>query len=1159
MPPFAIISRISNFFSDTETSNYLGPFPWVQHAGSIRRKRVTKPTAMKQEGSERLIALRKTLEDDPRSLAFVELSEELIRAGSHGEASEVAQRGLLSHPDSVAGRLALAVAEAEQDHIREALEQIKRALLIDQENPKALALMGRILLKKGLAKRAVQFLSHAVKLDPKEKEYGELLKEARTLAKGGSDEAPLPVFNADQVPDASSPWNEDEWSSRAISAEAEHTVFDPEALKKLKKKKDKQDLDDALSNLPAVGDDLGEEEPTKFVNHRKQQTGDLPPPRRAPETPPEPRGKRAKMGGSAAEYSQMMKKADAEAATNEAERRVRAEAAKMPTPPPPPVGDLNIEAAPARRPEADVRPPPKAPSVERAQAAPEPPPPDPEPESKPPKAEKPAKVEKPKKEVPPPKPPPAPNKQIGHMATRMVDEALWALLGGKGPEPDGKRPEPEAKPDRPKAKVEADAKADKGAPAAEARPGQMVVRTSERFGTWTARAVLLILCVASLWIGYAITMATKGPGPETSTEELKGVAGDLERGGLASLLAAEEKITELKRNNPDLEVLLSGAMAEVYANRWARFGRDPKMLEQAKAQLKIASAERPSVELLSAMTVLSTGAASRKAIDAELERTSAEYKDSPKIWVLRARVAALDGRTKDVPVDLYTALSINPQHRLTLLELAHWHASQGAYGTAFNFYDQIQDRYPLDVEAAIDRYVLAQITGKDPNEAQAVTNLAGLVRDEIQEVAKDEAGRAALAFAVPKLAKGDVLEGIEELSKADSAFETSAVFKTAIAGVYLAMGEWAQARDQYKDALDSDPENPEHRIGLARATLGERSGRKVVPEDEKKRLAKETPAHGVADLPFATVRFVLGSFALVKVEPDASFFPEGEYRALAKKYEGAELQKRLEAASLRALARMRSAEGKHEEAIAFLQEATKLAEDARSEYGLGLAYLAKKDWDESIRHLGNAIDKNQDDVAPRLALARAYIGKSDEAKAIQALDAIEDQGDVLVPDAQLLIARLKIDRGDYEGALLHAERLTAILPKSAAAQVVHGEALLRQKGRDTEADEAFAKALALGGKLATGEPPPGLTKLTPFALVGLGRVEMKQNVKRGLALLKQAEKAEEVPDEVHFYLGQALIQNKKTKKDGKKELERYVRLASGGELRDEAERLLKRR
>ncbi|CAN0588076.1 unnamed protein product, partial [Laminaria digitata] len=59
--------------------------------------------------------------------------------------------------------------------------------------------MGRILLKRGLAKRAVQFLSHAVKLEPKSAEYLELLRQARRMAKGEPAQDPIPVFDASSV------------------------------------------------------------------------------------------------------------------------------------------------------------------------------------------------------------------------------------------------------------------------------------------------------------------------------------------------------------------------------------------------------------------------------------------------------------------------------------------------------------------------------------------------------------------------------------------------------------------------------------------------------------------------------------------------------------------------------------------------------------------------------------------------------------------------------------------------------------------------------------------------------------------------------------------------------------------------------------------------
>jgi tetratricopeptide (TPR) repeat protein len=369
------------------------------------------------------------------------------------------------------------------------------------------------------------------------------------------------------------------------------------------------------------------------------------------------------------------------------------------------------------------------------------------------------------------------------------------------------------------------------------------------------------------------------------------------------------------------------------------------------------------------------------------------------------------------------------------------------------------------------------------------------------------------------------------------------------------MGEHARAREIYSRALEIEPEEAEHRFGLARCTLLERSGRKVVPEEEKKRLKEKPSKNGVADLPFATVRFALGRFELVDVEPDASFFPEGEYRALAKQIKGKDLTKALEAASLRALARSKSREGKHDEAINLLKESLKLADEPGSEYALGLIHLSKKDWDEAERLLKNAADKD-DGAAPRLALARVYVGKGDEAKALQTLDQID--GDLLAPDALLMKARLKLERADYEGAVAHLGPLAEMMPKNQTVQILHGDALYRL-GRNEEADAAFAKALAVQGKLLSGDPPSGMDKLSAIALIGLGRVEVKQNRKRGFALLRAAEKKEDVPEDVHCYLGEAMLANPKTQKAAKKELDRCAKLAEDGELKKKAEELLKKR
>ena len=83
----------------------------------------------------RLSAFEQELAQDPRSLAFIALAEEHNRLGNFDDVASVAQKGLVYHPDSVAGRLALALAESGRNNVRQSLEQIKRALLIDPENP----------------------------------------------------------------------------------------------------------------------------------------------------------------------------------------------------------------------------------------------------------------------------------------------------------------------------------------------------------------------------------------------------------------------------------------------------------------------------------------------------------------------------------------------------------------------------------------------------------------------------------------------------------------------------------------------------------------------------------------------------------------------------------------------------------------------------------------------------------------------------------------------------------------------------------------------------------------------------------------------------------------------------------------------------------------
>ena len=1077
---------------------------------------------------QRVDALRRRLAEDPRSLAFVSLAEELNRTGEFAEAAAVAQRGLLTHPDSVAGRLALAVAESERDNVKEALEQIKRALIIDQENPKALALMGRILLKRGLAKRAVQFLSHAVKLAPTEARYGQLLQEARRQAQAQADgpagtaDVKPPVFDADAVPAQADPWTETE-SGRPV----EHTVFDPDAVNRL------SGGDPGLRDGAKPG-----EEPTAFQVPLPQPGGAA--------------ARKAKVGGSAAEYSKVMRRGqlldsvqptEGEPTVSGTELPLK-ESESVPKPPPPPPAD-GVKAPSARK-----APIPAAPSVVRAMAEAQA---ESDQDASPSAKDRKSAARLPSFEVSPEAKPvdksgdskPKVDKRVGPAATRMVDDALWVLFGKRSASDPGRAPAASSDQEE---EVNPPVRARLRGQAVEA-PAPRVVRTSEQYGTWTQVAVITVLSVAGAFIGHWVMLSSAGPGPEVASEEVKGLASDLERGGLAALLAAEEKANELSRSAPDLEPLLSGVKAEIYGRRWRDFGSDPELRKKAEAALDKLQGQRPTVEHIAGLVAVSTSAADRKPLLKALESLQETYPDSPKIRVLQSKLHAQAGRERAALNALFEARARHKQHRATMLELARWYQRADAHAAAVGVYEQLLERFPLDVEAAIERYVLGQATGADPREDQAVSILAGLVRDEDPAVAKDETGRASLAFAVPLLARGQLVEGIEELAKAESAFDQSAVFKVAVAGAYFAVGELDRAEALYRQAAKLAPQARVPKVGLARIQFARSAGLKVdlVRESEKIARQRKTGRQegtGMVRLPFGRVRLAPGRFQLVAFAPDPSIFPEDAYRS-------AEGEAGLAAANMIALAERALEADRPKKAAKLFSSALAERPTAVARFGLGRAQLAMGEVDRAVRTLSAGLGQAPDDVQGRLATARAMIAKGQTIEAINVLEAFE-RSEVVVPDGLLWLGRLRTERGDYEGAIRPLRTVVELQPQNPAARLAYGEALHRLRRTD-DALASFEAALQTQRDLVKRED------LSPIALMYFGRAELERSGRRGVALLKRALKHEDVPVEAHYYLGWALMKSRRTRREGRRELQQFIRIGPAGELRDQARRLLRGR
>lgn len=1140
----------------------------------------------------RIEAYRKELEADPKSLAFVALAEALNRTGGYEEAREVAQSGLRHHRDSVAGRLALAIAHAGRKNVREALEQIKSALIIDQQNPRALALMGTLLLDKGLAKRAAQFLSQAVKLAPESREYADQLRRARRLAKKAPS-VPLPVVRGEDLEDSNNPWTEDGSKAADIQAvsDSEHTVFDPKALKMRGKPRAKPSntTERVPTNNPAEGEHTAFATSADIERLSRPKT-----PGASNDAGDDARvsARRPKMGGSAADYSQLIA---GDGGGTQAEHTVAAKKdAFLESPTVDGVRSDQLTSDEALSPDGrttrmgaeelkqarGVRPPVEAPSVRRARSTSEPPAvPEIVERSEPsvpvaaPKAEAEAVVEKPASKVADlpastgpksavVKPVVAPSEedlqpidpmQSGRPSTMFVDDAVWAIYGGDRPaakSPDDKAADEDKAPKKPASPKPAPA----SAPPAARRRSVLVVRTSDWFGQLTGWLAVGIVAAVCVWIGYSVAVGQSGAAPAEATEEIKGVASDLERGGLAALRAAEETIVDLVPRAPEAEPLLRGALAEVYASMWSDFGGDPAHADKARVALAATAQRAPSVEVLKAQISLSTASAGLDAIDVALSTTIERFPRSPKAWTARASVAEKRGRADDAMRALYHAYAIHPTRRATLLALARHHARHGAYASAFAAFDDIleQDSFRDDVEVLIDRFVLGEVTNADPAKNEAQSRLAGLVRDDLPGVANDEVGRVALAFSLGMLARGDRVAALEQLASAEASYERSACFKGTVGGILIALGEWDRAKEQLTRALAVDPTNDAWRLGLARASFGLQA--ELQPPPSRDPLASDG---GVYRLPFATARFVPGKFELIDLEFDAAVFPEVGYKGARARGEGSELVALLEAQNLIALADSQAAGDDHRAAIRTLEKAKRLDDSAAVAVRLGRAYAARNEHGPASRAFERALSFDKADIAARYGLGVALAAQSDILEAIEALEPLAEE-DVLAPEALRLLATLKRQRGDDEGAQALLRRVVEVDPRDVGLLLELGRTSHLKKAPD-EALGFYRRALELSAKLSV---PPKRKKTkkdarTPVDLYYLGRILLERTEKKGAPLLFASTRYEDAPAEAHFYLGKTLIKKRRTKKAGRRALQLYLKAAPTGEFVVQAQRLLK--
>lgn len=120
----------------------------------------------------RIGELRRRVEADPASLAFVQLAEELRREGADDEAVAVCRAGLAHHPHSLTARVTLGRALIELERYDEAFTELTEVLDVAPGNLAAVRALAEVYQRRGLNsealvhyRRALQVTQHEANLE----------------------------------------------------------------------------------------------------------------------------------------------------------------------------------------------------------------------------------------------------------------------------------------------------------------------------------------------------------------------------------------------------------------------------------------------------------------------------------------------------------------------------------------------------------------------------------------------------------------------------------------------------------------------------------------------------------------------------------------------------------------------------------------------------------------------------------------------------------------------------------------------------------------------------------------------------------------------------------------------------------------------------------
>lgn len=141
--------------------------------------------------SPRIQELRRRIQQDPASLAFAPLAEELRRAGRAGEAIALCRDGLARHPEYLSARATLGRALIDDGDLDAALAELSGVLASAPEHLAALRGLADIHRRRGEADQALSAYRRALSIARDDAEVSQAVAELEAeLAPTAADSPP---------------------------------------------------------------------------------------------------------------------------------------------------------------------------------------------------------------------------------------------------------------------------------------------------------------------------------------------------------------------------------------------------------------------------------------------------------------------------------------------------------------------------------------------------------------------------------------------------------------------------------------------------------------------------------------------------------------------------------------------------------------------------------------------------------------------------------------------------------------------------------------------------------------------------------------------------------------------------------------------------------